>query len=526
MSVSIANPAVAQLASLQSNSLPGSPLFGLINTSSAYMSWFDANPATLADNSVIGTMSITLAGNPPSASDVLLGSTPIAAKASQLIAGSINEFVPILQNGSVCLSANFGIAGRITREDNVGIGNVSVQITGSGVNQTTVTDNQGNYSFSNLNAGGNYTITPSKNINHKNGLSGFDLVSIQRHILNLAPLNSPFKVIAADANNSKSITGLDLALFQRLILGLDQTLTANTSWQFVDKFHVFSNPNVPWTPAYPQTRTISGLSANITNADFTGIKIGDVNLSNDPTGANSQWNEDRGLKSFTLQVPDRVKVSNGLVNIPILAGEDLDLQGIQFTLEFNREIFQLVNLNPGESLDRFGESNTNLNRAKEGVAALVWVSPDGYGQKLMAGHKLFEVVMSVKGNSPEWIELADKIHLSDEITKSAAVGNNMTEYDLKWEISSSVAGNRNTFQFAPNPFNRTTTLFMNLNKATNVSLRLLDTDGRILFEESKWLEKGRQLWSLPERNLSEGKVIYYHIQTDSEMFSGRLLKLD
>jgi hypothetical protein len=37
-----------------------------------------------------------------------------------------------------------------------------------------------------------------------------DLVLISKHILGLEPLNSPYKMIAADANKSNSITTFDI----------------------------------------------------------------------------------------------------------------------------------------------------------------------------------------------------------------------------------------------------------------------------------------------------------------------------
>jgi hypothetical protein len=53
-----------------------------------------------------------------------------------------------------------------------------------------------------------------------NGVSTFDLVLINKHILGLEPLNSPYKMIAADANNSRSITTFDIVELRKLILGI------------------------------------------------------------------------------------------------------------------------------------------------------------------------------------------------------------------------------------------------------------------------------------------------------------------
>jgi hypothetical protein len=60
------------------------------------------------------------------------------------------------------------------------------------------------------------------------GVSTLDLVDMQKHLL-IKPLSSPYKMIAADANNSKSITAIDLIEMRKLILGIYAELPYNTS---------------------------------------------------------------------------------------------------------------------------------------------------------------------------------------------------------------------------------------------------------------------------------------------------------
>jgi hypothetical protein len=74
--------------------------------------------------------------------------------------------------------------------------------------------------LSNLTAGGDYTVTPVLDANYLNGVSTFDLVLIQRHILGVQLLDSPYKMIAADANNSQTITTSDIIMLRRLILSI------------------------------------------------------------------------------------------------------------------------------------------------------------------------------------------------------------------------------------------------------------------------------------------------------------------
>jgi hypothetical protein len=79
-------------------------------------------------------------------------------------------------------------------------------------------------------------------------VSTLDLVLIQKHLLGRAKLNSPYKLIAADANRSGVITALDLLEIRKLILGITNKFQNNTSWRFVDDFYEFPDPYNPFSP--------------------------------------------------------------------------------------------------------------------------------------------------------------------------------------------------------------------------------------------------------------------------------------
>jgi len=101
------------------------------------------------------------------------------------------------------------MGGSITNESDESIENVDVTLSGSG-NGLTSTDANGMFSFANVAAGGDYTIVPSKDINPLNGVSTYDLVLMTKHILGVNKLNSPYKIIAAVINKSKTVTTFDL----------------------------------------------------------------------------------------------------------------------------------------------------------------------------------------------------------------------------------------------------------------------------------------------------------------------------
>ena len=168
------------------------------------------------------------------------------------------------------------IGGTISTEGNHNVQGVTVTISGS-LSQTFTTNSKGGYSFFIFGSGGEYTVTPKLDKSPLNGISTFDLLLIQKHILGIQALNSPYKMIAADVNNSKSISTLDLIQLRKLILGLDLQFSSNTSWCFVDAAYIFPNPTNPWAEKFPEEVYINKTTSR--NGNFVAIKIGDINAS-------------------------------------------------------------------------------------------------------------------------------------------------------------------------------------------------------------------------------------------------------
>lgn len=120
-------------------------------------------------------------------------------------------------------------------------------------------------------------LKPESGDDYVNGVTTSDMVLILKHILGVQPLNSNYKMVAADVNNSGHITALDLVWIRKLILGTVDEFPNNTSWRFVTICEDFSNgignlqEEVAFVGTMPKTFR-----------RFVAIKIGDVNNSADP----------------------------------------------------------------------------------------------------------------------------------------------------------------------------------------------------------------------------------------------------
>lgn len=126
-------------------------------------------------------------------------------------------------------------------------------------------------------------ITPSKNINPLNGVTTNDLVLISKHILGLQPFDSPWKYIAADANQDGKVTTYDVIVLRKLILGITTELPNGKSWRFAPHDYVFPDPSNPFQPAFPERIEVPNTADPVPSSfHFKGVKIGDVDFSADP----------------------------------------------------------------------------------------------------------------------------------------------------------------------------------------------------------------------------------------------------
>jgi len=106
--------------------------------------------------------------------------------------------------------------------------NVTLNLAGDATT-SVITDGSGNYQFSFLTAGGNYTVTPAKAtlIPGSAGINTVDAIGTQRHFLNLGTPLSGCRLTAADVNGDNAVSTVDVIAIQRFFLGY-QTGIANT----------------------------------------------------------------------------------------------------------------------------------------------------------------------------------------------------------------------------------------------------------------------------------------------------------
>ena len=180
------------------------------------------------------------------------------------------------------------LTGSIETTHNGPVNNADVELKDQDGNTMYTTTDDGGFLFTDLAVADTHEIRPFYNSDHGNGVSTFDIVLISQHILGVVPLSSPYKMIAADVNNSQSITVLDIIRLRKIILSIDIP-SGEPSWVFVDAGYIFPDPTDPWVEEYPTTITVEGAyvggwgsGPGIVTNEFVAIKLGDVNDDADP----------------------------------------------------------------------------------------------------------------------------------------------------------------------------------------------------------------------------------------------------
>lgn len=394
-SLKINDAARADIISIEKGNVSGDLNTGLISTSSATVTWDNPSAAIdLADNSIVMIVKVRLKSSFTGSSAIVIINTPTAISAEQ----NNIEVIPTVIGGSYCIGATaFKLCGKITREDNVTIANVVVTLSG-GKNSIATTNSNGEYCFEDLQSNLNYVITPSKNTNHVNGVNTGDVTAIRRHILSLEKLNSPYKIIAADANASKAVNTGDVTEIRRLILSLISQFTNSESWAFIPTSHVFSDPANPFSSAIPSTVNITNLNSNVTDLNFIGVKIGDVNLSNNPSNVTESVSN-RSAADINIVVGSANVIGNQNFDIDIKVKQFKEIVAGQFSINWDKTLADFVSIkNMNTTL---GITNDNFNTTQAGKTGFIWDSPTPV--TLSDDTRLFTISLkskSLKGTGP------------------------------------------------------------------------------------------------------------------------------
>jgi len=416
----------------------------------------------------------------------------------------------LLQDPNGLCAPSGNIAGFIRTEEDEAVQGVEVALSGMrSAAMTTGAD--GAYAFTGLAAGGDYTVTPTLDANPINGVSTFDIVLINKHILQSQLLDSPYKMIAADANRSGSITTLDLIQIRRLILNITTNFPNNTSWRFVDADFDFPVPTNPWATSFPEVINFNNFAGVSMDSDFVAVKVGDVNGSAAP---NLLGSEERNLRgTFFLEVAEAELRAGNVYTVDVRAGELARIEGYQGTLQL--EGAELVDIAYG----RLREDHFGLRFAGQGAITTSWNGEAGNADEV-----LFSLVIRATRDAL----LSEVLSVSSRYTAAEAYRQTGEMMGLGFRFSGSqAAGNEVVlYQNVPNPFSDQTVIGFYLPTAGQTTLTIQDGLGRTLKVMQANLGAGYHQYKVTARELGATGVLHYTLKAGSFSASRKMILVE
>jgi len=375
------------------------------------------------------------------------------------------------------------------------------------------TQTDGHYNFE-LAMYDNYIITPEKYDQPLNGVSTFDLVLITKHILGQQVFTSPYQLIAADVNNSKTITAFDMVQTRKLILAIDDNFTNNTSWRFVDAAYEFTTAN-PLTENFPEMAAITDLSQDM-EMDFVAVKIGDVNGN---ARANSLLvAEDRTTTNvFEITTEDQTLKAGTTYSLTFNTKQLAEIEGYQFTLGY--KALTVAKLRTGIA----GLENFGLQKMDQGMITTSWNQQPATSnqQPTTSNQQLFTIDFTAQKDG----QLSEQLSLIDRPTAIEAYNQNGELMDVQLTFSTpSLTEQFEVFQNQPNPFYDKTLIGFYLPGDSEVQLVLRDEAGRVLKTIKEARKAGYNTIPLDKETLTNG-FIYYQLSSKFGTKVKKMVKL-
>lgn len=409
-------------------------------------------------------------------------------------------YVNVAQHSS-CGEETGTIAGFIATEEDSGIPDVEVSVSGD-IPQTVMTNNEGVYTIGGISIDSDFSVIPQLNTNPLNGVTTFDLILISKHILGVTPLNSPYKMIAADVNRSNTVSTLDLIQIRKLILNITTEFPNNTSWRFVEAAYEFPAPSNPWAEYFPELINVNNFEGDLA-ADFVGVKIGDVNGSVD-LGAQSADNR-QSQAVYDLLADNKRLQAGEVYGIPVRLGATDGLEGFQGTVQLQGADLLAVDY------ALLNQEHLGQQWIDQGILTMSWNKDRD--DKVQANTALFVISIQPKTD----LLLSDALTLSSRYTLAEAyVDQEPHPLDFRFV---SIAEDNSRFHLAqniPNPFDASTRIDFTLPEQGEVTLRIEQLNGQLVYNKKLDGQAGSNSLTIEAAQLNNAKGVLTYSLTFGE----------
>ncbi len=423
-------------------------------------------------------------------------------------------YILVQDNMDLCPSGKVTkLSGSVSAEAGDPISGAQILLTGP-TNKQMVTGADGKYSFLDLTPGGDYQLSASKSTDPLFGVSTYDLLLIQKHLLGIKQIANPMAQLAADANLSGVISIADVIQLRKWILSPKADVSPNKAWRFL-------NPAIPMNPSNPlqtpglELIPLQDVNGEMTGIDLTAIKVGDINGDAFDDGL---WNDlVRDEKTpLTLRATDQLFAEGDQITVAFHANQFADIQAWQMALSWDPKILSFDGLQTTADELNMDGSHIGLDDVDAGTMRLSW--SDTYGVTLSEGSDLLrlEFRASQAGRLSEVLYLNPDALRSEVITEmrsSSGSADLALGIELAWSDDADTDSKQFVlYQNKPNPFRDMTMIGFRLPEASDVTLTLLDVSGQVITQFRGKYPPGYHEISVPGEILPPNGLIYYRIE--------------
>jgi len=405
------------------------------------------------------------------------------------------------------------VEGNIYTETLDEVENVEVNLVNGELSD--MTDSEGTYAFSDMPVGGSYMIEPEKDIEYLNGVSTLDIIHIQRHIIGAQKLDSPYKIIAADADNSETVTALDLIELRKLILGAYDKLPRNTSWRFVDVEQQFLDQNNPWSQEIAESYIIRKLQSDM-DIDFIGVKVGDVNGSV-TANANSTIIDNRSSRwPLSFAVADDRMEAGDIHRIAITSSSYERVTGWQYTLNFDPTMIEILSIESGSLM--LDDSHYNLNLQDYGLLPISYNSESE--SDMGKDDILFELVVKVKQD----VRSGELFTISSDVTAAEAY-RGLSEI-VNVQLVSRQKNALEIISAQPNPWKQFTDIDFVMAEEGIARWEVYDVSGQLVYKYNDTYTAGPQSIRIEKKDIKATGVLYLRLITEQGSVDYKLVSIE
>jgi|GEM_PF-1588378 len=414
-------------------------------------------------------------------------------------------------------TSNYDVSGAILTEYNEPIEAVSVALKGSDSPKLD-TDSDGLFAFLQMPSGGFYTVVPEKNDSPLNGVSTLDLVKIQRHILGLEKLDSPYKMIAADVNNSGGISAIDLIELRKLILGVQEEFSNSASWRMIDGQFEFTNPEDPFAFSYPEAYDIFNLE-NSMDLNFIGVKVGDVDNSvryNSIQSLGKRSNLDNAVR---IAVEEKTLTDDDTQTLIFKIKDIAEMDGFQLALDVDPSKLEILGFKP--LVENMNISHVNNNLIANGDIRMSWHS---LNFQIADNSALFELIVRPVDENVVFSEAIEVAY--ENLMPEIYIENEAKAMVVDFELDNITDEKIKLFQNIPNPWSDYTEVKFYTPQSKAFKFNLFDVNGRVLYKQYNMSEKGINVIEIDRSMINQPGVMFYEVIVDDVRKMGKMILLN